>query len=55
LRVGDNDKLVGTITDRDLVIRGLADGLGGDAKIREVMTRTNKRRSISCPAPELNR
>jgi CBS domain-containing protein len=55
LRVGDNDKLVGTITDRDLVIRGLADELGGDAKIREVMRRTNKRRSISCPAPELNR
>ncbi|WP_105440442.1 CBS domain-containing protein [Neorhizobium sp. T25_13] len=42
LPVGDNDKLVGTITDRDLVIRGLADGLGGDAKIREVMTRDVK-------------
>lgn len=32
LPVGDNDRLVGTITDRDLVVRGLADGLGGDAR-----------------------
>ncbi|MHC2220239.1 CBS domain-containing protein [Rhizobium leguminosarum] len=42
LPVGDNDRLVGTITDRDLVVRGLADGLGGDAKVREVMSRDVK-------------
>lgn len=40
--VGEDDRLVGTITDRDLVVRGLADGLGGDAKVREVMTRDVK-------------
>ncbi|TWB42772.1 CBS domain-containing protein [Rhizobium sp. ERR 922] len=40
--VGENDQLVGTITDRDMVVRGLADGLGGDAKVREVMNRDVK-------------
>jgi CBS domain-containing protein len=32
-------KLVGVITDRDLVVRGLAFGHGGDAKVHEHMTR----------------
>ena len=36
--VGDHDRLVGTVTDRDLVVRAMADGLSGDAKVREVMT-----------------
>ncbi|WJR66094.1 CBS domain-containing protein [Neorhizobium sp. CSC1952] len=40
--VGDGDRLVGAITDRDMVVRGLADGLAGDAKVREVMTRDVK-------------
>lgn len=40
--VGEDDRLIGTITDRDLVVRALADGLGGDAKVREVMTRDVK-------------
>jgi CBS domain-containing protein len=31
-------KLVGTVTDRDLAIRGLADGKGPDTRIRELMT-----------------
>jgi CBS domain-containing protein len=31
-------RLVGTITDRDLVVRGLADNKGPDARIRELMT-----------------
>jgi CBS domain-containing protein len=31
-------KLVGTITDRDLAIRGLAEGKGPDTRIRELMT-----------------
>jgi uncharacterized protein (DUF2267 family)/CBS domain-containing protein len=38
LPVGENDRLVGMITDRDIAIRGLADGKGPDAKIRDVMT-----------------
>nr|CAD6438820.1 CBS domain-containing protein [Rhizobium sp. Q54] len=38
LPVGENDQLVGTITDRDIVVRAVADGMGGDAKVREVMT-----------------
>lgn len=40
--VGDGDRLVGAVTDRDMVVRGLADGLAGDAKVREVMTRDVK-------------
>jgi CBS domain-containing protein len=36
--VGDNDRLVGMITDRDIAIKGVACGMGPDAKIRDVMT-----------------
>jgi CBS domain-containing protein len=31
-------RLVGTVTDRDLAVRGLAAGLGPDTPIRELMT-----------------
>jgi CBS domain-containing protein len=38
LPVGDNDRLVGMITDRDIAIRGISHGLGPDAPVREVMS-----------------
>jgi CBS domain-containing protein len=38
LPVGEHDKLVGMITDRDIAIRGIAEGKGPDAKIRDVMS-----------------
>ena len=38
LPVGDHDRLVGMITDRDIAIRGIAKGRGPDAKVRDVMT-----------------
>ncbi|UXN60961.1 CBS domain-containing protein [Phyllobacterium zundukense] len=38
LPVGENDRLVGMITDRDIAIRGIAEGKGPDAKVSEVMT-----------------
>jgi CBS domain-containing protein len=38
LPVGENDRLVGTITDRDIVVRGLARGMGGDAHVRDAMS-----------------
>lgn len=38
LPVSENDRLVGMITDRDIVIRGLAEGKGAKAKVRDVMT-----------------
>jgi CBS domain-containing protein len=38
LPVGENDRLVGMITDRDIAIRAVAQGRGPDAPIREVMT-----------------
>ena len=38
LPVAQNDRLVGMITDRDIAIRGVAEGKGPDARIREVMS-----------------
>jgi CBS domain-containing protein len=38
LPVGERDKLVGVITDRDIAIRGVAEGKGPDTKIRDVMS-----------------
>ena len=39
LPVGDKDKLVGMITDRDIAIRAVADGKGPDTLVRDVMSR----------------
>jgi len=36
--VGDNDRLVGMITDRDIAIRAVAQGKGPDTPVREVMS-----------------
>lgn len=36
--VSENDRLVGMITDRDIVIRALAQGKSGDTRIRDVMS-----------------
>lgn len=36
--VGENDRLVGTVTDRDIVVGGVAAGKPADAPISEVMT-----------------
>ena len=36
--VGENDRLVGMITDRDIAIRGVALGKGPDTPVREVMS-----------------
>ncbi len=38
LPVGDDDRLVGMITDRDIAVRGIAEGKGPDAKVRDVMS-----------------
>ncbi|MEP0709051.1 MAG: CBS domain-containing protein [Parvibaculum sp.] len=38
LPVGEDDKLVGMITDRDIAIRAIAEGKGPDTKVRDVMT-----------------
>lgn len=38
LPVGENDRLVGMVTDRDIAVRGVARGCGPDAQVREVMT-----------------
>ena len=36
--VGDNDRLVGMISDRDIAVRGISQGLGPDASVRDVMS-----------------
>lgn len=38
LPVADNDKLVGMITDRDIVVRGLAQGKTQDCRVQDVMS-----------------
>ncbi len=38
LPVGENDRLVGMITDRDIALRAIAEGKGPDTKVRDVMT-----------------
>jgi CBS domain-containing protein len=38
LPVGENDRLVGMITDRDIALRAVAPGKGPQTAVREVMT-----------------
>ena len=38
LPVGDNDELIGIITDRDIAIRAVAAGKGPDTPVREIMS-----------------
>ena len=38
LPVGENDRLVGMVTDRDLALRALAHGLDHETPVRDVMT-----------------
>jgi CBS domain-containing protein len=37
LPVGENDRLVGMLTDRDIAVRAVAQGRGPDTKVRETM------------------
>ena len=36
--VSEGDRLVGMVTDRDIAVRGVAEGLGPDTPIRDVMS-----------------
>jgi len=38
LPVGENDRIVGMISDRDIAIRAVAKGLGPDTPVRDVMS-----------------
>jgi len=38
LPVGENDRMIGAISDRDIAIRAVAEGKGPDTKVREVMS-----------------
>lgn len=42
LPVGENDRLVGMITDRDIAVRGVALGRGPDTPVRDIMSREVK-------------
>jgi CBS domain-containing protein len=39
LPVGENDRLVGVITDRDIAVRAVAAGKGPNTKVRDVMSK----------------
>jgi CBS domain-containing protein len=39
LLVNEGDRLVGVITDRDIVIRAVAEGLNTDTPVREIMSK----------------
>jgi CBS domain-containing protein len=39
LPVGENDRLVGMVTDRDIAVRAIAEGKGPDTPVRDVMTK----------------
>jgi len=39
LPVGENDRIVGIITDRDIAIRGVGKGMAPDTRIRDVMSK----------------
>ena len=36
--VGEDDRLIGTISDRDIAIRAVAEGKDGDTPVRDVMS-----------------
>ena len=38
LPVGEDDRMIGTISDRDIAIRAVAEGKGTGTKVRDVMT-----------------
>ena len=42
LPVEENDRLIGMLTDRDIVVRCVAQGKDGDARVRDAMTRDVK-------------
>jgi CBS domain-containing protein len=42
LPVRENDRLVGMITDRDIAVRGVAEGCGPEARVRDVMSQEVK-------------
>lgn len=39
LPVGENDRMIGAVTDRDIIVRAIAEGKGGDTLVREVMSK----------------
>lgn len=38
LPVGEDDRMIGTISDRDIAIRAVAEGKDSETKVRDVMT-----------------
>ena len=37
--VCENDRVIGMITDRDIAVRGVAEGLGPEARVRDLMSK----------------
>lgn len=45
----DNNRVVGIVTDRDIILRGVAKGEGANQKISEVMTT-----DVKCATPDMD-
>lgn len=39
LPVGEHDRMIGAVTDRDIAVRAIAEGKGGDTLVRDVMSK----------------
>lgn len=44
LPVGENDRMIGAVTDRDIAVRAVAEGKGCDTLVRDVMSKHRVRR-----------
>ncbi|MBQ0919895.1 CBS domain-containing protein [Hydrogenophaga aromaticivorans] len=38
LPVVENDRMIGAVTDRDIAVRAVAEGLGGNTRVRDTMS-----------------
>lgn len=38
LAIGENDRLIGTVTDRDIAVRAVAGNMDNNAQVRDIMT-----------------
>lgn len=55
LPVLENDGMIGIVTDRDLAVRGLADGMGFDEKVGGIITRDPRTGSVNDDVREIER
>ena len=55
LPVLENDRVIGIVSDRDLAVRGLANGKSFDAKVGDIITRDPRTGSVNDDVREIER